>query len=223
MFREIFWFYLLFIVLSLFLAFYPPVDIFISDFFYSQENKFLVKHYLTSKEYFYEYIIRRIILPLIVFVLLFFPILLKFFPFLISKLRIFHMRNIDIFFIWLSAIIISFFINVVLKNGWGRARPNDILEFGGEKNFSAWWQYSNECLSNCSFVSGDSGVGFFIAVLYYIHRNNKILYMSLLVGLIFGLVRIGAGAHFLSDILISFLVVNLLLNLIYFVYYNSIK
>ena len=155
--------------------------------------------------------------------ILFFPILLIFFPALQKNFKSYAINTTDVGFVWLSAILLSFFINSVLKTNWGRARPNDILEFGGEKNFSSWVQISNECSGNCSFVSGDSSVGFFIASFYYITKEKKFLYFSLVVGLVFGFMRIGAGAHFLSDILMSFVIVNLSLHIIYIVYYNLLK
>ena len=102
-----------------------------------------------------------------------------------------------------------------LKTFWGRARPVDTVIFEGDKILTSWITYSNECLSNCSFVSGDASVGFFIACLYYLNKNIKVLYISILFGLIIGFVRIGAGAHFLSDILMSFVVVNLVLTMVY--------
>ena len=54
----------------------------------------------------------------------------------------------------------------MLKGFWGRARPNDILELGGKDNFSAWFQYSDACNANCTFVSGDASEGLSLIVLY---------------------------------------------------------
>ena len=215
--------YLFFFTLSILLAIIPSLDIAASNLFYYGNGQFLVKHYLVGKEYFYEFLIRRIGIPFVVLFLLFFPILLIFFPVLQKNFKTFLIKKTDIGFIWLSAILLSFFINSILKETWGRARPNDILEFGGEKFFSSWVQISSECLGNCSFVSGDSSVGFFIASFYYITKEKKFLYFSLVAGLVFGFIRIGAGAHFLSDILMSFVIVNLSLNIIHIVYYNLLK
>ena len=69
----------------------------------------------------------------------------------------------DIFFLWITGIInLLIIINLLLKNIWGRARPGDILELGGKESFSPWYQISNACNTNCSFVSGDAGVGFYL-------------------------------------------------------------
>jgi lipid A 4'-phosphatase len=46
-------------------------------------------------------------------------------------------------------------VNVLLKEYWGRPRPIDVTEFGGQQQFVPWWSTKGECQSNCSFVSGD--------------------------------------------------------------------
>lgn len=204
-------FYLLFILSSLVLAFYPSADIGFSSIFYRGNNQFFVQHYLVSSSYFYEFVIRDVLMPLIVVFLLFFPIILKFSKYLKTKFHQYNFKIIDIFFIWVSAILVTGVVSSLLKNLWGRARPVDTTIFDGDKIFTPWTFYSTQCLDNCSFVSGDASVGFFIACFYYITKNNKFIYLSIIAGLIIGIVRIGAGAHFLSDILMSFVVVNMVL------------
>ena len=54
----------------------------------------------------------------------------------------------------------------------------------------------------CSFVSGDASVGFSIIVLYFITKKVLFLYLSLISGILLGFVRIIAGGHFLSDIVL---------------------
>ena len=46
-------------------------------------------------------------------------------------------------------------VNVGLKDHWGRPRPIDVTQFGGDQHFVAWWDPRGDCPSNCSFVSGD--------------------------------------------------------------------
>jgi lipid A 4'-phosphatase len=46
-------------------------------------------------------------------------------------------------------------VNVVLKDHWGRPRPIDIVQYGGDQHFVAWWDPRGDCPANCSFVSGD--------------------------------------------------------------------
>lgn len=223
MFKDTKVFYIFFLAVSIFLALYPFADIAFSKLFYHGNAQFLIKHYLTGDEYFYEYLIRRLLLPLIVVLLLFFPIVVCFFPYLKNKFKVFYFNKVDILYVWISAFLMSIVVNNILKDNWGRARPNDITVFDGDKEFTSWVQHSSACSDNCSFVSGDASVGFFIASFYYITNNKKFLYASIVCGLFFGLFRIGAGAHYLSDILMSFVVINLGLKIIHFFYYNSIK
>src|SRR5262245_65273820 len=45
--------------------------------------------------------------------------------------------------------------NVVLKEHWGRSRPIDVTQFGGNEHFVPWWDRRGDCPTNCSFVSGE--------------------------------------------------------------------
>src|SRR5437762_256624 len=42
--------------------------------------------------------------------------------------------------------------NVILKDYWGRARPLDVVQFGGKEAFVPWWDWRSDCYKNCSFV-----------------------------------------------------------------------
>ena len=99
-------------------------------------------------------------------------------------------------------------VNVVLKNMWGRARPNDVSYFNGFQDFTPWYKISNACASNCSFVSGDSSVGFLLVVFYFITKKNAYLYLGLVLGSLLGFIRIAAGGHFFSDIIFSQIIVT---------------
>ena len=90
--------------------------------------------------------------------------------------------------------------------------PGLILWFSGE--------FETLKFKAFSLVSGGLliGVGFFIVCYYYITKNNKFFYLSIAAGMLIGIVRIGAGAHFLSDILMSFVVVNIILQSIRYLF-----
>ena len=45
--------------------------------------------------------------------------------------------------------------NVILKSHWGRPRPIDVVEFGGDQHFVPWWDPRGDCPDNCSFVAGE--------------------------------------------------------------------
>jgi membrane-associated PAP2 superfamily phosphatase len=93
--------------------------------------------------------------------------------------------------------------NVILKDFWGRPRPVDVIEFGGEERFMPWWKPGGDCAKNCSFVSGDvSGAYWTIAAATVVPAPWQPLAIAaaLTLGGAMSLMRIMAGAHFASDV-----------------------
>jgi len=161
-------------------------------------------------------------MPAILIYILILPIVGRFYN--ISKL-FFGVRFTfkEILLIWFSQIVsILVVINLLLKNLWGRARPGDVLQFGGSEIFTPWYKISNSCYTNCSFVSGDASVGFAFIVLYFLTKNIIFLYASLIFGFVLGFIRIIAGGHFLSDVVFSGFII-ILLNLLIVKLYNKIN
>ena len=101
-------------------------------------------------------------------------------------------------------------VNGVLKDHWDRARPRDLTEFGGNKQFTPAWIRSNQCDRNCSFPSGHAAAGFSFIAIYFVSSSRIWLLLSVLCGGLIGLTRIAVGAHFLSDVIVSFFVVYLI-------------
>ncbi len=92
--------------------------------------------------------------------------------------------------------------NLVLKNQWGRARPIQVVEFGGKAPFTPYWQPAEACDKNCSFISGDGAFGFaFVALALVLPRRRLAFLIGTSIGIVFGMTRIMMGAHFLSDTL----------------------
>jgi membrane-associated PAP2 superfamily phosphatase len=50
--------------------------------------------------------------------------------------------------------------NLVFKEHWGRPRPIDVAEFGGDEHFRPWWDPRGDCPKNCSFVAGEPSGAF---------------------------------------------------------------
>ena len=96
-------------------------------------------------------------------------------------------------------------VNTVFKEQWGRARPRDIVEFGGDRTFTPAFVISDQCEGNCSFVSGHSSVPFaFVAFGWVVRRRRWAIFAgSTAFGGLVGLGRIIQGAHFLSDVVFS--------------------
>jgi lipid A 4'-phosphatase len=97
-------------------------------------------------------------------------------------------------------------VNGVLKAFWGRARPNDVAEFGGAAQFSPALIPADQCGSNCSFVSGDVAVAFaFVAVALVLPARwrGAGVTAALLLGTGVAALRLMQGAHFLSDVVFA--------------------
>ncbi len=101
-------------------------------------------------------------------------------------------------------------VNAILKESWGRPRPVDVQTFGGAGTFAPALYPSNQCSSNCSFVSGHSATGFTLLALGLLGApatRRRWLLWGLAGGLCTGALRIAQGGHYLSDVLFSGLVI----------------
>jgi lipid A 4'-phosphatase len=102
-------------------------------------------------------------------------------------------------------------VNGVFKDHWGRARPSQIVEFGGTKQFTPAAIPADQCPKNCSFVSGHASVGFYFLALGFVLPRRRALWLTLgtAFGLGIGLVRIVQGGHFFSDVVFAGIIVYL--------------
>jgi len=112
--------------------------------------------------------------------------------------------------------------NVVLKDHWGRPRPIDVIEFGGDDHFVPWWDPRGECPKNCSFIAGEpSGAFWTLAPAMLVPPPWRAFAVggALAFGAGVGLLRIAGGGHFVSDVVFAgvftFLVIWLTHGLIY--------
>lgn len=102
-------------------------------------------------------------------------------------------------------------VNLGLKDHWGRARPRNVLEYGGTQHFTSALQISHECASNCSFVSGEASALFTILTLILLilvprlargSRPAAILWATL-AATMGSYLRVMFGAHFASDVIFA--------------------
>lgn len=105
-------------------------------------------------------------------------------------------------------------VNYVFKAEWGRARPRNVVEFGGKSEFTHPWQPRDNPKGN-SFPSGHASYAFFLVSPYFVLRKRKpavaraFLCGGVGYGVLMGAARIVQGAHFLSDVLWSGTIVYL--------------
>lgn len=106
-------------------------------------------------------------------------------------------------------------VNLLLKSHVGRARPDTLVDFGGNAQFTPPWQVVDECARNCSFASGEVAMAASLAipmlVILWPHLpRDRARLAAILVAAAYitvtALFRIGLGRHFLSDTVYSILI-----------------
>ena len=99
-------------------------------------------------------------------------------------------------------------VNLVLKEHWGRPRPGEVIQFGGEKSYLQVWErgVSGE---GRSFPCGHCSAAFFFFGLVFVTRRRSrrwtsvALVSTLIYGALMGVARMAQGGHFPSDVLWS--------------------
>jgi lipid A 4'-phosphatase len=124
---------------------------------------------------------------------------------------------------WLAFALLSLALgpglvgNTLLKEHWGRPRPEQIIQFGGSEEYVPAFLPSRECSHNCSFVSGHAAVGYWLIGGAWLWPRRRWHWRAsgIAAGSLIGLARIAQGGHFFSDVLGAALVVWLCDELLY--------
>lgn len=182
--------------LTLFFVAFPELDIEISSNFYELEGRFIHKHNDVNQFFFRS-------VPILT--KLFVTSCLAYILYLLAKYKDAKLLlKSSIFFLLISAAIGPGLIaHGILKENFGRARPRDIVEFAGDKEFVRAGAISDQCSTNCSFVSGHAAMAFYFTAIAYVIRQkyfNKIYTLGLLFGTCVGASRVAMGGHFASDV-----------------------
>ena len=178
---------------------FPQIDITVSALFYKTEQNFLLRN--TSLHLFVDSWIR----PSIKYLAIAFVVACVYKLFL-GKSPIKPSFNIVAFLFSSFLLGPVLLVNGLLKEFIGRARPKNIIEYGGTKIFSPAYFPADQCETNCSFVSGDAAAAF-STIAFALIFNGKLRFHLVVVALSFGVLvsiyRLGTGAHFLSDTVLS--------------------
>ncbi len=122
-----------------------------------------------------------------------------------------------VFFLYLLGPILL--ADGILKRFWGRARPATITEFGGDRIFTPPWLPSDQCSSNCSFISGEGSAATALALSLLVlapvarrvlpRAGFAVYSVAAIVLPAAGLaLRVMTGRHFLSDTVFAVLFVS---------------
>jgi lipid A 4'-phosphatase len=136
----------------------------------------------------------------------------------LSKSSLWGIDGRRVIYLFLVLIIgAGLIVNLALKDNFGRARPRDIAEFGGIQPFTPPFVMVDNCSKNCSFASGEGAGGFFaLALAAALSRRRTALALAVAFGTLVSVCRIASGAHFLSDTVVSFFVMLILTDALYY-------
>lgn len=96
--------------------------------------------------------------------------------------------------------------NLLLKQNWGRPRPNHVQQFNGAADFQPWWRPGGDCPRNCSFVSGEASQAYWMvapATLAPPQIRPAAMGAAIVFGTGVGTLRIAFGKHFVSDVIFA--------------------
>ncbi|MBV9393875.1 MAG: phosphatase PAP2 family protein [Methylobacteriaceae bacterium] len=94
-------------------------------------------------------------------------------------------------------------VNVLIKEHSHRPRPFQTQEFGGQWQFRPFGHFDGECVTDCSFVSGETSSAAWSlapALLTPPQWRATVVGASLLFTMVVGVERIAYGGHYLSDV-----------------------
>lgn len=105
-------------------------------------------------------------------------------------------------------------VNGILKQEWGRPRPVHVDDFGGKDAFRSWYRTDGTCPGNCSFVSGEGALGFWLVAPASLVPPGPLKAVALAAAVAFGAaaggLRIAFGGHFFTDVVFSGVLVVLI-------------
>jgi lipid A 4'-phosphatase len=121
-------------------------------------------------------------------------------------------------FVLLSFIAGPLLVVHSLKALIGRVRPRDLIEFGGNADFTPVWQFSAACSRSCSFPSGEASVAAAtLSLLVLVPTKWRWIAALVLTPclVLIALNRVLFGAHFLSDVMLGWLLTTFAMLLIW--------
>ncbi|GMR20221.1 MAG: phosphatase PAP2 family protein [Gammaproteobacteria bacterium] len=196
---------------------FPEWDLGFSALFYNSEQGFYLKDYpLVLFSYYGN---RYFAATLVAILLVLLGITIK------TRKTILGLDNKGYSYVLVVAVIGPVLIvNSLFKSNWGRARPEDVTQFGGQMTFTPAFVISDQCSQNCSFVSGHPSVFFALIALGLLYKGRTrvtIVSLATSLGALVGLGRIMQGGHFLSDVVFSFVFILLTALVIYRIMYKE--
>lgn len=205
---------LLFVAVSLalatILAVYPQIDLSVSRAFFDPATgqfPLATDERVNAARWGAAWVARLMLLPANVAILakLIFP-----------RSRMLVAPSVVIYLIGSFLLAPMFISNTLLKDHWGRPRPDAVLT--GQAEFEPWWRPAGSCERNCSFVSGEASQAFWTvapASLAPPQLRPVAVGVAIVFGAAAGALRIVAGRHFVSDVVFAGIITIAVVLLLY--------
>jgi membrane-associated PAP2 superfamily phosphatase len=119
--------------------------------------------------------------------------------------RLLAWRRPALFLVLVAALGPGLVVNVIFKDHYGRPRPREVVELGGQERFLSVWVMGSDPQAK-SFPCGHCAIGFYLSAPWLVLRRRRrglatgFLVAGLAWGAIMGAARMMAGGHFLSDV-----------------------
>lgn len=196
-----------FLTLSALFISFPEIDIYVSSLFY--KNGFILKGSL-FEIFFYKSV------PIVITIFATGSILVFLYNFINKKNILNINKRVIIYIILVLALAPGGIVNSLLKEHWGRARPNQIIKFGGDKKFTPAFILSDQ--GGNSFSCGHGAAAFSLLGFALLATKRKRLWITLALsyGVLVSFARIIGGGHFISDTVTSFFIVYITTDILYY-------
>ena len=185
-----------FLICVLLFALWPELDKWFTAWFYDGSRGVFIGRESAIVTFFY-WVFAYVQIPLLIGLI----VAAVYFSYLKAK----QLRRNSLFLLCCLLLGPGLLVNVVLKdNSFGRPRPHQTLDYGGQHDYVAVFEYSDQCQKNCSFTSGHASIVFLLVAVFWLTALRRYVFLGVVLGGLLGLMRIAQGAHFLSDVVFSF-------------------
>ena len=193
------YFWVIFLVSSLIFIFIPQLDIFISSLFYDGSGFPMNGSWL-------EELLYHSVKPIII-ILTLSSLAIFLYNFFKKKNFLNINAKVILYLLLVLGVAPGLLVNVILKENWGRARPAQTINFGGDKEFTPAFIPSDQ--GGYSFSSGHTAAAFSLLGFALLAKRRRSFWIKsvLIFGIFVSIARVSAGGHFLSDVITSFFLV----------------
>ena len=211
---------LIIIILTTVIFWVSDLDMTVTDYFYSPLSQNSDWPISEKPFWYFFYEMAPVISMLIAF-----GSLLVIFGSLISK-KWKHHRKAAYFILSVFVVGPGIIVNTIFKDNWGRPRPDQVVEFGGNHQYVPPLLFNSEGRGK-SFPCGHSSVGYALIAFWFLWRTRRpklahgMLFGSLILGTLIGFSRLANGAHFLSDVLWSAWIPIFTASTLYYLFYGK--